>query len=107
MVELMKFPNGVLFWDLTFRRYNKDRDLESFYSLMCRIYGAFLKGVGVDKMCWDPVRGKGFIVRSYYQVLTNSFDQSFPWKTVWKSKVPCTIVFFFCVDRSFGEYFDY
>ena len=39
-------------------------------------------------MCWKPARGKGFTVRSYYQVLTNSVDQSFPWKTVWKSKVP-------------------
>ena len=78
MVELMKFPNGVLFWDLTFRRYNKDRDLESFYSLMSRIYGASLKGAGDDKMCCKPVRGKGFTVRSYFQVLTNSFDQSLP-----------------------------
>ena len=61
---------------------------------MSRIYGASLKGVGDDKMCWELARGKGFTVHSYYQVLTNSFDQSFPWKTVWKSKVPSTTVFF-------------
>ena len=23
MADLMKFPNGVLFWDLNFRRYNE------------------------------------------------------------------------------------
>ena len=61
MAELMKFPNGVLFWDLTFRRYSEDWDLESFYSLMSRIYGASLKGVGDNKMCWEPARGKGLL----------------------------------------------
>ena len=105
MVDL-KFPNGVLFWDLNFRRYSEGWELESFYYLMSRIYGASLIGVGDDKMCWKPTMGRGFVVRSYYQVLTKSFNQSFPWKTVWKSKVPSTIVFF-CVDCSFGEYFDY
>ena len=73
---------------------------------MSRIYGASLKGVGDDKMCWKPVMGRGFAVRSYYQVLTKSFDQSFPWKTVQKSKVLSRVALF-CVDCSFGEYFDY
>ena len=63
---------------------------------MSRIYGASLKGVGDDKMCWKPARCKVFTVHSYYQVLTNSFDQSFPWKTVWKSKVPSRVAFYFC-----------
>ena len=61
---------------------------------MARIYEASLKGVGDDKMCWKLARGKGFTIRSFYQVLTNSFDQSFPWKTVWKSKVPFRVAFF-------------
>ena len=38
--------------------------------------------------------GRGFAVRSYYQVLTKSFDQSFPCKTVWKPKVPSRVAFF-------------
>ena len=60
---------------------------------MSRIYGASLKGVGDAKMCWNPAGGKGFIVHSYYQELTNSVDQSFPWKTIWKSKVPSRVAF--------------
>ena len=59
MVDLMKFPNDVLFWDLTFRRYSEDWELESFYSLMSKIYGASLKGVGDDKcvgnLLWEEV----------------------------------------------------
>ena len=38
--------------------------------------------------------GSGFAIRSYYQVLTKSFDRSFPWKIVWKSKVPSRVVLF-------------
>ena len=66
MVDLMKFPNDVLFWDLTFRRYSEDWELESFYCLMSKIYGASLKGVGDDKMCWKPDMVRGLVVRSYY-----------------------------------------
>ena len=61
---------------------------------MSRIYGASLKGVREDKMCWKPAMGRGFAVRSYYQVQTKSFDQSFVWKKVWKSKVPSRVDFF-------------
>ena len=30
VVDLMKFPNGVLFWDLNFRRDNEDWDWNAF-----------------------------------------------------------------------------
>ena len=38
--------------------------------------------------------GRGFAIRSYYQVLTKSFNRSFPWKIVWKSKVPSRVALF-------------
>ena len=66
VANLMKFPNGVLFLDLNFRRYSEDWESESFYSLMSRIYGASLRGVRDDKMCWKPAMGRGFAVCSYY-----------------------------------------
>ena len=45
-------------------------------------------------MCWKPAMGRGFAIRSYYQVLTKSFNRSFPWKIVWKSKVPSRVALF-------------
>ena len=62
MVDLMKFPNAVLFWDLNFRRYSEGWELESFYSLMSRVYGASLRGARDDKMCWKLATGRGFAV---------------------------------------------
>ena len=47
MVDLMKFPNAVLFRDLNFRRYSEGWELESFYSLMSRIYGLLWEELGM------------------------------------------------------------
>ena len=93
VADVMKFPNGVLFWDLIFVRATQDWELESFYNFMDRIYGMSLRGVGDDKICWKPAMGRGFADYFYYQVLTKSIDQSFPWKTVWKPKVPSRVAF--------------
>ena len=35
-----------------------------------------------------------FEVRFYYRALQPSNSQSFPWKPLWKSKVPTKIIFF-------------
>ena len=61
---------------------------------MDSIYAVSLRGVGEDKICWIPTKRRGFEVQSYYQVLTGSIDQSFPWKTIWKPKVPPRVAFF-------------
>ena len=73
---------------------------------MDKIYGVFLRGVRDDKLCWKSAMGRGFAVHSYYKVLTKSIDQSFPWKTVWKPKVPSRVTFSVWT-AAFGEYFDY
>ena len=58
MVELMKSPNGVLFWDVRFFRGMHVWELEALSSFMETIYGSSIKGFGEDKMCWIPsIRG--------------------------------------------------
>ena len=37
---------------------------------------------------------RGFEFSSYYQVLIGNGDQSFPWKSIQKSKVPSKVAFF-------------
>ena len=53
-----------------------------------------LRGVGEDKICWMPAKKRGFEVSSYYEVLIGSGDQSFPWKSIQKSKVPFKVALF-------------
>ena len=54
MVELMKFDDGVLFWDVSFFRGVHARELEALVGFMDTIYGASMKGFGENKMCWKP-----------------------------------------------------
>ena len=51
MVELMKFDNGFLFWDVSFFRDVHARELETLAGFMDTIYGASVKGFGKDRMC--------------------------------------------------------
>ena len=92
----MQFPNGVLFWDLEFLRAIHDRESKSLSVFWDFIYGVSLRGIGngKDKMCWTPTKSRGFEVSSYYQTLLGVCTQSFPWRSIWKQKVPSKVAFF-------------
>ena len=94
MAELMKFDDGVLFWDVSFFRSVHARELEALAGFMDTIYGASVKGFGDDKMCWKLDKEKGFMVKYYYSLLVGSNDYCFPWKSIWKQKIPSRVAFF-------------
>ena len=94
MVEIMKFDNATLFWDVSFFRGVHARELEALAGFMDTIYGALMRGFGDDKMCWKSDREKGFMVKDYYSLLVGSNDYSFPWKSIWKQKIPFRVAFF-------------
>ena len=77
MAELMKLDNGVLFWDVSFSRGVHARELEALAGFMDTIYGASVKGIGEDKMCWKLDRGKGFLVKDYYSLLVGFLGKIF------------------------------
>ena len=52
---------------------------------------------GEDKICCMLAKKSSFKVSLYYRVLTGSSDQSFPWKSIWKPKVPSRVTFFFLI----------
>lgn len=49
---------------------------------------------GEDKLCWRPTKGWGFEVGGYYCSLLTINAMPFPWKNIWKSKVPPRVAFF-------------
>ena len=53
-----------------------------------------LNSEGQDKLRWKPTRNKNFKVSEYYLSLSSTLDNSFPWKPVWRSKVPPRVAFF-------------
>ncbi len=45
-------------------------------------------------MCWKPARIKGFQVKYFYTQLTTPGLGYFPWKSIWKAKLPPRVTFF-------------
>ena len=98
VADLMQFANGVLHWDLHFVQPIQDWELESLMTFMDIIYDMVIRGVGEDKMCWKPNQKKGFKISTFYHLLgapPSISDQSFPWKIIWRSKVPLRVAFLY------------
>ena len=70
------------------------QDLEAMSDFMETIYGSPIRGLGEDKMCWIPSKVKGFLVRDYYRILAGAASFGFPWKSIWKQKIPSRVAFF-------------
>ena len=63
-------------------------------SFLDTIYGATVRGFGEEKLNWKPDRNTGFMVNNYYSLLVSSNDCCFPWKSIWKQKIPSRVAFF-------------
>uniref|UniRef100_A0A2N9EMD6 Reverse transcriptase zinc-binding domain-containing protein n=1 Tax=Fagus sylvatica TaxID=28930 RepID=A0A2N9EMD6_FAGSY len=92
--DIMSFPNGILHWDIRFSRNVHDWELESLSSFMELIYSIALKGEGDNKLGWRHNPNKGFSVKEYYRCLNMVSFDPFPWKSIWKAKVPPRVAFF-------------
>uniref|UniRef100_A0A2N9IJT9 Protein-lysine N-methyltransferase FSB_LOCUS52282 n=1 Tax=Fagus sylvatica TaxID=28930 RepID=A0A2N9IJT9_FAGSY len=93
VATLMSTSNGALHWDINFLRNIQDWELEPLCSFMDVIYSLQIDGSGVDKLCWNGSKSLGFTVKSYYRCLSPP-PSTFPWKSLWKSKVPPRVAFF-------------
>uniref|UniRef100_A0A2N9FL13 Reverse transcriptase zinc-binding domain-containing protein n=1 Tax=Fagus sylvatica TaxID=28930 RepID=A0A2N9FL13_FAGSY len=75
-------------WDIIFSRQAQDWELETVTALMELLYSYPIQWGSLDALYWRPSSHKVFTVRSYYSCLVQPSRSFFPWKSVWKSKVP-------------------
>jgi hypothetical protein len=71
--------------------------LTSFYPLL---YSHRVRREGEDKLWWVPSHKEKFDVRSFYRVIDCKDDVPFPWKSIWRTKVPLKVAFFRLVGGS-------
>ena len=87
MADLLQFNNGVKHWDLHFSRSVQVWELDSLDWFMDLIYSSSVIVRGDDMMCWKPNKSRGLEVGG-----SNSIH--FPWKIIWRSKIPPRVAFF-------------
>ena len=81
-------------WSSRFYREFNDWELAASYSLLQFIQTRIPKGGGSDRLCWC-LNGSGkFNIRSFYHKIQNVTLSTFPWKGIWKVKVPKKVAFF-------------
>jgi hypothetical protein len=88
------FLGSMRHWDIAFCRRVHDWELETVASFMDLLYSCPICQGNLDSLCWRPSSQKIFQVRSYYSVLLKPSRISFPWRSVWKAKVPSRVTFF-------------
>uniref|UniRef100_A0A2N9J9J5 Reverse transcriptase zinc-binding domain-containing protein n=1 Tax=Fagus sylvatica TaxID=28930 RepID=A0A2N9J9J5_FAGSY len=82
-------------WDIEFIRSFQDWEMALVDSFMALIYSQVISPGVSDSLCWNPSRRGIFEVRSYYYVLIQPHpEDNFPWKCVWRAKVPPRVAFF-------------
>jgi hypothetical protein len=94
VAELMSFRNGSIHWDLNFLRNVQDWELDSMTSFLDLIYSVSLEDHGANTLCWLRNSKRGFSVKLYYCCLSPPLAMKFPWKGIWKPKVPSGVSFF-------------
>jgi hypothetical protein len=94
VADFVQVRDNAVHWEVTFTRLAQDWELESISSFFDLLYSANIISSEKDKMCWKPARSKGFQVKSFYTQLTSSGPGCFPWKSIWKAKVPPRVAFF-------------
>ena len=72
----------------------EDWELAAFFFLLQLIQTRIPRGDRRDTLCWR-LKGDGkFETRSYYHAIRGTPNPLFPWKGVWKPKVPKRVTFF-------------
>ena len=84
----------VRVWNIRFYRAFEDWELAASYSLFLLIQPRIPRGDRRDTLCWQ-LKGDGkFDTRSYYHEIRGVSNSLFPWKGVWKPKIPKCVAFF-------------
>jgi hypothetical protein len=92
--DYLTWHNEERVWSVTLIRDLQDWELEDFTTLMKTLYNIEIKRNTTDQLQWDHTGSGIYEVRSYYHIIGSRGNQTFPWKSVWRVKVPPKVAFF-------------
>ena len=85
---------GIAHWDSLFVRPLQDWELESMVVFSALVFSTMVGRNEEDKLVWWAACSGSLEVKLYYTVLLCRNSHSFPWKGIWKVKVPSKVAFF-------------
>jgi hypothetical protein len=91
---MASFVNSSFHWNVSFTRLVQDWELESVAAFLDIIYAAVPTQGVIDTIHWKHSSQKEFSVRSFYKCLLSPARTDYPWKSVWKPRVPSKVNFF-------------
>lgn len=94
VVDHMVTYNDKVLWDTNFFRLGHDWELDFASSLFNAMYSVSMGRGDEEKLCWNPLKRRSFLVKTFYKVLLPNDDSSFPWKSSWRSRAPFRGAFF-------------
>jgi hypothetical protein len=90
----LSWHNDDMVWSVNLVRSLQDWEVEVFVGFMEFLYNQKVKREEMDSMNWKHTKSGMFEVRSFYGLLRGRSDIQFPWKSVWKPKIPSKVAFF-------------
>jgi hypothetical protein len=73
----------------------QDWELEAVVSFMELLYSCYLNWGGLDSLGWSLNHNNKYEVKSFHKALLQPpIHSSFPWRSLWKVKVPTRVAFF-------------
>jgi hypothetical protein len=86
--------SGSYQWDVSFFRAAHDWEVDVLASFFSLLYSTRMDCDGEDQLWWSPSHKGKFDVRSFYKALACKEAIHFPWKSIWRTKVPLKVAFF-------------
>jgi len=86
--------SGSYHWDVSFFQAAHDWEVDVLASFFSLLYSSKVDRDGVDQLWWSPSHKGTFEVRSFYKAFACKEAVQFPWKSIWRSKVPLKVAFF-------------
>ena len=81
-------------WDVHFIRRPNDWEMGGVDEFLWTLDSNLPPSVNGDRMRWKLTKNEDFDIRSFYNKLRSPLPIIFPWKGVWKVKVPRRVSFF-------------
>jgi hypothetical protein len=94
VADHLRFHGTTHSWDIEFLRQVQDWELDIVDTFMKWLYSSPIHPGSMDTICWNLGSREVFEVRSFYLALIQPSSSYFPWRSVWKAKVPSRVAFF-------------